>query len=278
MKGKRVYDIAIIVLLAALAVALQGMRFEIAISAGTALVIDLVAVPALLAFFLYGFRESFVVLLLTCIGITFIDPMSWLGASMKLAGTLPMIAIPAFYVLSTKKGFAAKKLWPSAFFALFIALFAFVLEETYFGAASQVEGFAIGYGSPHTPPITEVSIPLGNLLLGLLPIVALFVFALVLLKPWKHFAKGVSPLMFEQPRLLAEVLLVAVFIRGATIAVSSYYFGGPIFYGFSPEWLMTMVPWYILFLMNAVQGALEMFIAWFILFPTGLVERYSSWE
>lgn len=273
MKGTRSYDIMIVLLFAGLGAALQVLRGVLGMQVGAGFYIDLVAVPALLAFFLYGFRSSLAVLLLVSAFIALTEPDSWLGASMKLAATLPMVAVPAFYALSMKKGFAVGKPALSMFFALFIALFAFVLwEASTAPVLPQAPGLEIVRGD------YIFVLPLGSLLLGLLPLAALLGFSGSLVFLWRRYSAGLGPLPFEQPRLLLEVLLVALFIRCAAMAASTYYYAGPVYWGVDPYRLMAGLPWYAIFAYNIAQGALEMLVAWVIAFKLGIVEKYAAWQ
>ena len=53
--------------------------------------IDIVAIPWILAFFLYRGRMAFLVSIIGAIIITLVAPSSWLGASMKWLATMPML-------------------------------------------------------------------------------------------------------------------------------------------------------------------------------------------
>ena len=59
--------------------------------------IDLVAVSWIMAYFMFGLRSSLLVSFLGAIIITLFAPDTWLGASMKLAATLPVIFSFYFY-------------------------------------------------------------------------------------------------------------------------------------------------------------------------------------
>lgn len=271
MKGKLAYESAIVLLFAGLACALQALRGIVGVQLGMGFSLDLVAVPALLAFFLYGLRNGLAVLLLTSVFIAFSEPAGWLGAAMKLAATIPMIAVPAFYSLSMKRGFGAGKPVMSMFFALFIALFAFVAWEAVTAPLPPAQSLGWGAGG------LVFAMPLGSFLIGLLPLAAVFAFALGLIPLWERNSRGLSPFPFEQPRLVVEVLLVAFFIRCTAMAVATYYCVGPAYWGVSPYAAMAAVPIYAVFAFNIAQGALEMFAAWVIVFKLGL-ERYAAWQ
>lgn len=56
--------------------------------------IDFVAVPWILAYFLFNWRGALIVSVVTSIIITLVAPSTWLGAVMKWTATLPMWLIP----------------------------------------------------------------------------------------------------------------------------------------------------------------------------------------
>ena len=62
--------------------------------------IDVVAVPWIVAYFLFGIRGGLMVTLIGSIIITLIAPDTWLGASAKFLATVPMFL--ALYALNTK--------------------------------------------------------------------------------------------------------------------------------------------------------------------------------
>ena len=273
MKGRQERETVMVLLFAALACALQALRWIIGIPAGAGMVIDLVAVPALIAFFLYGFRSSVAVLSLTALFIALTEPDSWLGAGMKLAATLPMLAIPALYALFMEKRFSLSRVGLSAFFALFIALSAFALwEAATTPAPALIPDLSLG------TLCAEIAVPLGDLLLGILPVAAIIIFTMWLLLSWGRHSRRLSPMPFAQPRLLAEVVLVALFIRCAAMIVATWHFAGPLYWGAGPEILVFAIPWYAILAWNAAQGVIEVAAAWLIAFGLGLAEKYSEWR
>lgn len=62
--------------------------------------IDIVAVPWIISYFLFGIRGGLTVTLIGSIIITLIAPDTWLGASAKFLATIPMFL--SLYVLKTK--------------------------------------------------------------------------------------------------------------------------------------------------------------------------------
>ena len=64
--------------------------------------IDIVAVPWIMAYFLFGFEGGLIVSLIGSIIITLIAPDTWLGASAKLIATVPMFLTLHFVTLIFK--------------------------------------------------------------------------------------------------------------------------------------------------------------------------------
>jgi len=151
--------------------------------------IDVVAVPWILTFLLYGGRQAFLVSTVSALVITLFSSSTWLGASMKWLATLPMILIP----------------W--------------------------------------------------------------------ILQSWFKFNLD----YFKKINVLLIWIFLGVIFRGLIIIPTNYYYAIPIWLGWNPKQAMEMIPWWIIFLMNAVQGILEVVVAWFLVFRFGL-KRYASWE
>jgi len=199
------------------------------------------------------------VLIITALVITVIAPTSWLGASMKLAGTLPMIAVPAAYLLTTRDR------------ANFVLFSAGVLIFT-------LSAFMIsGQANLAVSSLVPSGFPGAAYLVGLAPIVVFALLALVLLYVWRrNMGKFTAkPLSNLAPVLV--VLLVAVIIRGFLTVISNYYYAGPIFWGMSPEKMMALAPWYVISGWNALQGVLEFGVAWLVAYKFGFARRYGKW-
>lgn len=64
--------------------------------------VDLVAIPWIVAYFLYGEKPALTVSLVGVIIITLFAPSTWLGAIMKWLATMPMVLVPVM-VQKTKK-------------------------------------------------------------------------------------------------------------------------------------------------------------------------------
>jgi riboflavin transporter len=84
--------------------------------------IDVVAVSWLIAYFLYGFRISFIVSLIGAIVITLFAPETWLGALMKWTASAPMWIFLGLWIVVIKKHVSQyQNLW-LLLFPLFIGL------------------------------------------------------------------------------------------------------------------------------------------------------------
>ena len=82
-------EVALIGVMLALALMLQASPFKIKTPWG--MDIDFVAVPIMIIFFLYGFKETFLGLLLLFLGLSLVAQTSWLGASMKFLATFSVL-------------------------------------------------------------------------------------------------------------------------------------------------------------------------------------------
>lgn len=151
--------------------------------------IDVVAIPWILAFFLYGGRQAFLVSTVGAIIITLVAPSTWLGASMKWLATMPMWFIPWMWQNGTK----------------------LKLED------------------------------------------------------------------FRKLRTLVVCILLAVILRGIIMIPTNYFYAIPIWTGWTSTKAMEMIPWWIIFSLNAIQGVLEVMVAWLLVFKFKL-ERFAIWE
>jgi riboflavin transporter FmnP len=259
MARGRSFGLVAVALLAALSGALQLSHQVLGFPTGFGMQVDLVGVPALLAFFLFGFEASAWVLVLSSAVIAVASPELWIGASMKFAGTLPMIAVPGLYAIygRNKKAFAAL----SVLLALFtVAAFAAA------GAAGKLVEQALA------------PLPFGNVALGLSAIALLAVFALALSAFSRRGLGGEREKApdFGAPAVAAGVLAASLVVRAAVTLVSNYYFAGPVFFGLSPEAFMSFAPWYVIAGWNCVQGAIEFGVAWALAYRFGLMKAYSG--
>ena len=94
------HELASAAALAAISAALQVV-LHVGWASPWGMWIDLVAIPWMVAYFIFGGRTAFSVSLVGAIIITFGDFSTWLGALMKFASTLPMWLVP-FAIQKTK--------------------------------------------------------------------------------------------------------------------------------------------------------------------------------
>lgn len=276
----KTYKLTAVAMLSAIAAIFQFSHGVIGIPTGFGMTVDLVGVPIMLGFFLFGLDAALYISILTAFIITVASPETWLGASMKFAATAPMFLIPAFWVLSMKKGFDLGRLLMNVFFALFISLMLFLISihanlagQAYSTSLSSTTyALRLEYMSFEGTVVT-----VSDLLLGLLPVVAMTAFCFILLHFWERYSKGFNPLIFADARVVFIVLLISIAVRGVTMVISNYYFAGPLFFHIPPEKLMAAVPWYLIFGWNAFQGAVEVMLAWTLSFKFGFLNRYARW-
>jgi riboflavin transporter FmnP len=183
----KTYEISVFAALAAISAAFQMVHLGYQTPWG--MWIDVVAIPWILAFFLYRGRGSLIVSIIGSIIITLVAPSTWLGASMKWLATMPMWLT----------------LWLSQ-------------------------------------------------------------------KTFKLKLKD-----FKKISIVISCILLGIVLRGIIIIPTNYYYAIPIWMGWTPEKAMEMLPWWIIFLVNAIQGILEVVIAWMLVFKFRL-RRFASWK
>jgi len=187
LRDMKNYEIAACAALAAISAAVQIVHVGYPTQWG--MWIDIVAIPWILAFFLFRGRAAFLVSIVGAIIITIAAPSSWLGASMKWLATMPMWLTP----------------W------IFQKLYRLDLKD------------------------------------------------------------------FKKLRVIAFCTLVAVIVRGIIVIPTNYYYALPIWTGWSPEEAMSFLPWWIIFSLNAIQGILEVSVAWLLVFRFKL-KRFATWK
>jgi len=278
----KTYKLTAIAMLSCVAAILQISNGVIGIPTGFGMTVDLVAVPIMLGFFLFGLDAAVYISLLTAFIITLVAPTSWIGAVMKFTATVPMFLIPAFYMLSVKKNFDTGKILINVFFALFVSLMLFLVSinanlvgRSYVPSISNSTIYAI----PQIDYLNaaESRVTASDLLLGLLPIAAIAIFSLILLHFWGRYSKDTTPLIFADAKALAIMLSLSVIVRAIATLVSNYYFAGPLFFHTSPEQFMAIAPWYIISAWNVFQGIVEVVLAWTLAYKFGFMERYATW-
>lgn len=77
--------------------------------------IDLVAVPWLIALFIYGMWSGLLATIATTVFIGFFAPTSWLGAVMKFTATLPLLIFLGIVIMQRYKGMKKHKMFFLAF-------------------------------------------------------------------------------------------------------------------------------------------------------------------
>lgn len=88
--------------------------------------------------------------------------------------------------------------------------------------------------------------------------------------------KGVKIEDFSRLKLLLPVIILAVVIRGSIVIPVNYYIAIPIWMGWTPAESMIYVPWWAIFGINAIQGVLEVLLAWLLVFRFRL-DRFRTW-
>jgi len=149
--------------------------------------IDLVGVPWIIAYFLYGGRAGLVTSAIGAIIITLVAPSTWLGALLKFTATLPM--------------------W----------LFPMIFQKI----------------------------------------------------------RRIDTDKFSRSVFLPVSIIIAIFVRMLIVLPINYYFAIPIWTGWSPAQAMEFVPWWIMCGLNAIQGVLEVTVAWLVVFRFG-ISRFSK--
>lgn len=151
--------------------------------------IDIVAVPWIMAFFLFGIRGAFITSLIGALIIGLFSPASWLGASLKWIPTLPMWFCLYLWMVVTRQKLSAYK------------------------------------------KVNNLIVP----------------------------------------------TIAALIIRCMIILPVDYYFAIPIFTGMTSAQSMAAIPWYIIVLLNLIQGIIDVGLAWIIVFKFKLF-RFASWN
>jgi len=151
--------------------------------------IDIVAIPWILAFFLYRGRMALLVSLIGALIITLVAPSTWLGASMKWLATMPM--------------------W-------------------------------------------------------------------LMLWIW-HGAFKLKFKDYNKMSVLIPCIILGIILRGIIVIPFNYYYAIPIWTGWTTQEAMVNLPWWIIFSINAIQGILEVAVAWLLVFKFKL-DRYSTWK
>ena len=159
--------------------------------------IDLVAIPWMICWIIFGLKPAILSLLISAPLVGFLGPFAggWVGATMKSVATIWMFLIPALFALQTgetKKLLENKKLFAiAAFLALFVRAIVTVIFNFYFaipfffGMSSDaiiglfegatVLGF-VGIGAY----ITEVAF--WNIIQGIIDLTASFILGIIIFR------------------------------------------------------------------------------------------------
>jgi riboflavin transporter FmnP len=266
----KTYRLVATATLAALAFVLQFANGALGLQTGFGMTIDLVAVPIILALFMFGVESSIEVLAVSTIFIALFAQTGPIGAAMKFAATAPTIAVFAAYLIMRGKGTGA----PAIALA---ALAAIVFSVGLFAAGGIMHSTTGSAG----------------LLFGLLPILIMLLITYLVLKYFERERRIKDamhkPSAFTDMRVLALLVVAVIIIRGAAMVVSNFYFAGPLYFKISPEEFVSYVnssdllffgkgaAWYAaIFAFNAIQAAIEIGVAWLIAYRFGFAKKYSS--
>ncbi|MFA6328543.1 MAG: hypothetical protein WCY41_03790 [Candidatus Micrarchaeia archaeon] len=267
----KTYRLVATATLAALAFVLQFANGALGLQTGFGMTIDLVAVPIILALFMFGVESSIEVLAVSTIFIALFAQTGPIGAAMKFAATAPTIAVFAAYIIMRGKGTGAPAIALAALAAIVFSIGLF--------AAGGMMNSALGSA--------------GGIVFGLLPILLMLLIIYAALKYFERERRIRNamhkPSAFADARVLALLAVAVIVIRGVAMVVSNFYFAGPLYFKISPEQFVSLVnssdllffgkgaAWYVaIFIFNAVQAALEIAIAWLVAYRFGFARKYSS--
>ena len=247
---KRISEITIVALFAALSAVLQLSPLKIATHWG--MKIDLVAVPILIVFFLYGFRAALETSFIMFLVILVVSPDGIIGATMKWMATVPMFIVPTIAMLKfgTKRKLNRKIVTVSGVLISIVALIA--LFGTFFILLKEKE----------TVSHLLVALSCGA-----------FYLSFWLLTRNYDVKK---PEIFTSIPFIGVMLVLALIVRGVTTTVINYYFAIPTFFGMSTEEAIAWIPWYVIVGLNALQGIIDLGAAWIITFKTGIAAYLRS--
>jgi riboflavin transporter FmnP len=80
---------------------------------------------------------------------------------------------------------------------------------------------------------------------------------------------------YQKPSRLLLPLLIALLIRCLIIIPVNYFYAIPIWTGIPWQKAMIVIPWYIIAIFNVIQGILEVFLAWLLVFKFRL-DRFAA--
>jgi riboflavin transporter FmnP len=172
--------LAIFAALAALSALFQLLHIGIKTQWG--MWIDIVAVPWIIAYFLFGMRGGLMVSLVGSIIITLIAPDTWLGAAAKFIATVPMFFVLYATTLIFKKKIDQFKKIKNIFFPIFIGIVIRGLLMFFFNYY-----FALQIWIPGKTPIQLMGMFPWYIIIGINAIQGIIdvVFAWILVFPYK---------------------------------------------------------------------------------------------
>jgi len=270
----KVYKLVAAALLAGLAVFFQFYNGVLGVQTGFGMTVDLAALPVLVALFVLGYGYAFEALLVLTLAIALIAETGYIGAIMKFAATLPMIALPALYVVAFKQklDFARAAALVLLGSLVAIAVFALLSYPAVF-AYSQAGGISVA----------------GVYLVGLLPVALMALVSLALYKFFAEHAEGEALFKLSGAKHALAVLALALVIRGISMVVANAFFAGPLFFKIQPHEFIAFVEslnlplfgkggaWFaVIFFWNCVQGVLEFGLAWFVAYKFAFAKRYGG--
>ncbi|PIN82636.1 hypothetical protein COV61_05420, partial [Candidatus Micrarchaeota archaeon CG11_big_fil_rev_8_21_14_0_20_47_5] len=163
------YKLAAGALLASLAFLLQMSNGILGLPTGFGMTIDLVGVPVLVAFFILGYETALYVAVLVALAIIFFSPTSYIGALTKFSATMPMVIVPAAYLLAAGKGKGQ------------------LMGVVVLAAAALIAFFGIG---AYFAGIFEGIFGKNSVLVGIAPLVLIALFSYLMLLIWKKYSAG----------------------------------------------------------------------------------------
>lgn len=264
------YQLIAISTLAALAFVLQIANNLVGLQTGFGMTIDLVAVPILLALFMFGIKPAIDVLFITTLFIAIFAQTGPIGAAMKFAATAPTILLFSAYVLAGKE--KPKKLLLLAFITIIISVVLFLIGGVAHLFFEKLGGFIYGLF-----PIF------------LMAILLFFIYKYVETKAGgiKQQKEALRDFYHFKPLFFLSIAIMA--IRGIAMIIANFYFAGPLYFKVPPEEFISFISsadilffgkgstWYIaVFVFNAIQAVLELWVSWVLAYKFGLVKKYSE--
>jgi len=118
--------------------------------------IDLVAIPWILAYLIFGFRGSLITAAVSSIIIAMVAPSGLVGASMKFIATIPMLFVPALiiHLSKLKIGDIKKMRWfVTVLVSSVVVRGLFVLPVNYYFAIPAFFGMSPEQAMEFVPPV-----------------------------------------------------------------------------------------------------------------------------